>query len=495
MSKKNSTQRVRANQNQEEPKLPVGCWLLPLMFVSFLVASSIWQTRKPVYESLYVAQCEWIHHQNLRASIDRGDGFELKFDNLNGLNNAGSSLANPFEGDMTWVFGLDVDGETSNHFPAVPYLLFAGQFVTQTPEIFLSMLGTAFLAFGLTMLVNQVNQMFGIVAALISSGTMLADQFLLQAPILLTGDATMTGLLLVSVTIFLRAISPTAGEELRSGRYGSSRRSIWKWPIAGLLFGGAMLFRATTSLWLLVFLPALLIYLIVLRLKKDLPFLEFLDGQQNFPPTPKSVRRMGEPILLFAIGLLFAVSPWWICNCKVTKDFKPLGNEIQYKIIGSHNYGNTMDGNLNIRKVYSHRESLLLALVDEKAPIEKESFVAANHWNATVEWIEENPKLNRTMRIQRAWNHLGLNGLESRTRQAANLALVLGALIGCVISWRRFGFIVMILLVASTLVTALTWSDYGRLSLPIRPLLHASFAIGVASILAGKIFKRQPKRR
>ena len=360
------------NQNSkhlnEEHKLPVGCWFVSLLVVLFALMSSYRQTSAPFYTDTYVSQCDGVSFDNIRMNLALGEGFDLDFSDSMSFQNAAFAPANGKVMAANWMFSLDVDGETANHFPAVPYLMLVGQTASSDSRYFVAFLGTLLLAFALAILINQVRSMFGVLPAVLATLTLLTDSLLQQSPILITGDAIMAGLLILPVVVFLQAISPFGGTA--SARSGTQLpRSIWKWPISGLLLGAAMLFRPATSLWLIIIVLALVVALIARLIKKD------------FPP------RCHEAILLFSIGLMIAVAPWWIRNCKVTGEFKPLGNEIQQKIIGSHVYGSSVHGNLNIKEVIAHRESFLINRLElPESPIQKESLVAKVHWdkNASV---------------------------------------------------------------------------------------------------------------
>ncbi len=366
---------------------------------------------------------------------------------------------------------MDVDGPTSNHFPAVPILMEAGHLVSSGPWSGIASLGTLLLALALALLVNQIRNMFGFLPAIIAAITIFADVFLQQSPTLVTCDAWITALVIMSVVIFLQAVTPTqtpTHTSLAVPPGSRLPRSIWKWPIAGLLLGVSMLFRPSTSLWLAILLPCFVGFVVVMLVRKKLP------------------ARTGESFLLFSIGLLIVISPWWIRNCKVTGDFKPLGNEIQQKIIGAYVFGEPTQGNLNVDPIISSKERLLMEDVEWTDPIDKETFVATTHQERTQDWIKANSNAATGLMLNRVTNHLGITSQDPEYLERINLVLTIGALLGCVLTWRRFGFVVIALIAASTLVTALTWSDYGRLSLPIRPLLHAAFALGLTQWIPRK---------
>jgi hypothetical protein len=56
--------------------------------------------------------------------------------------------------------------------------------------------------------------------------------------------------------------------------------------------------------------------------------------------------------------------------------------------------------------------------------------------------------------------------------------LIFGVVIGCIASRQSFGWWVAVVIGMSVVTTMLTWSHYGRYSIPIRPLIQVGSAIG-----------------
>ena len=460
----------RSKQSSDDHPFPMGCWFVPLLFVLMMIASSVWQSKTSVYRDTFLSQYDAFYYHNLRENLVQGNGYELDFSEAN----IGASLESlpAFQGSrLNWIYSMDVDGPTTNHFPAVPILMEAGHLLTSGPWSGMVSFGTLLLALALALLVNQIRSMFGFLPATIAAVTIFADVFLQQSPTLVTCDAWITALVIMSFVVFLQAVSPTqtpTHTSLATPPRSQLPRSIWKWPMAGLLLGVSMLFRPSTSLWLAILLPCFVGFVVVMLVRKKLP------------------ARIGESFLLFSIGLLIVISPWWIRNCKVAGDFKPLGNEMQQKIIGAYVFGGPTQGNLNVESIILSKEKLLMEQTEWTDPIDKETFVATTHQERTQDWIKANPNAATGLMLNRVMNHFGITSQDPKYLERINLVLAIGALLGCVLTWRRFGFVVISLIAASTLVTALTWSDYGRFSLPIRPLLHAAFALGLTQWIPRK---------
>lgn len=98
---------------------------------------------------------------------------------------------------------------------------------------------------------------------------------------------------------------------------------------------------------------------------------------------------------------------------------------------------------------------------------------------AGMQWIRSNPEKVPQLAAAKALSHLALLGQPHRVLHLVNGLLLLGALIGVALSWRQFGFWVALATGLSILTAVVTWAHYGRFSLPVRPLWHASCAIGI----------------
>ena len=94
-------------------------------------------------------------------------------------------------------------------------------------------------------------------------------------------------------------------------------------------------------------------------------------------------------------------------------------------------------------------------------------------------WIGENLDKLPRLGLGRMLNHLGIiNENVPLWARAVNGLLLLGVVLGIVLDRRRMGFGIGLILFLSIATTVLTWSDYGRYLIPVRPILHCGCAIG-----------------
>jgi hypothetical protein len=108
---------------------------------------------------------------------------------------------------------------------------------------------------------------------------------------------------------------------------------------------------------------------------------------------------------------------------------------------------------------------------------EQEYWMGVDSSRRAREWAQENWEKLPLLMLKKAISHLGFY------RQPAPLLWInglmfFGAIVGCYSSRKTLGIWIAAIVALSTVSTMLTWSHYGRYSIPIRPLIHAACAVG-----------------
>ena len=318
--------------------------------------------------------------------------------------------------------------------------------------------------FSLALLLNQVRLQFGWPACLIATLILVADGVIFQSTLFRAGDPLITALIVLAFIVFVHGVNSAS----------VSRRSIWTWPIAGALLGATALFQPATNYWLLCIMLIWLGYGVFQLVRR-----------KSWGPPP-------EAFFLFWIGVFVVAAPWWIRNCKTTREFKPLGHAVGINLVGAYcDQSATAGGNLSVGTIVSVRNrELRAAKFADTELVEKEAYLSEIGVSTASQWIADHPEELPQLIVGRVANHFGLTQHQAPQQIAFNAVVLLGALVGCLFSWRRWGGIILMLIVISTLVTAATWSDFGRQLIPLRALIDVAFAIGVVSLI-GLLSKRQ----
>lgn len=440
---------------------PVGCWFVPMIFVIMFGVGWGWWSSQPAIISSAWANYEPVFHDNLLTNVRQG--FQLDFSNDLWLVKFGQLNS---VGQYSWMYAYNANGDTAAHFPGVPYLMAAGDYVSGQQSI-IGGFASFLLAFALAWLINTVRLQFGWAACGIATVVLISDGVIFQASGFQSGDTLVAALVALAFVGFIHGV----------GSAHLSRRSIWPWPFAGAMLGATTLFQPATNFWLLAILSI------------------WLGSSAYDLIRRRTLRIPAEACALFWIGVFVVAAPWWIRNCKVTGDFKPLGNTIGMNLVGAYcDESMHNGGNLDVNKIVKMREIQLIAasfhdaeLIEKEAYLDEFGFSTASQW--ALDHAAEVPQLV-TGRIA---NHFGFGQLQSVERLIFNAVILLGALIGCLLCWRRWGGVILTLVAISTLVTAATWSDSGRQLIPLRALIDVAFAIGVVSLFS--VIRQRPRSK
>ena len=201
----------------------------------------------------------------------------------------------------------------------------------------------------------------------------------------------------------------------------------------------------------------------------------------------RSLRNYLWPSLAIATVILMICGPWWARNVRLT-DFRGAGGfdqpiqltggyfdgvisnrgQIAYEII--RNVESTVSSGKRFRELdQPHREQAMADLAIKHA-----SGWLGRH-------LSEVPPL-----IQwKVLNHLNLT--KGSVQVSTNVLLLVLALVGCWLSRAPLGFWTAVLILMSVFTNAVTWSDGGYSSIPLRPLMAiaACYAI-VAGLCYGR---------
>lgn len=412
------------------------------------------RTELVVYESVF--------QDNLARSLQQGRGFELDFGDADWINQYSS---NNLAGEYDWIYSVGAVGKSSAYGPIMPYLYFASNrlFSSNHPVEFLTSL---VLAVAMAFFVSSLKQWFGWPVALVALLLLTAELRVLQSPALATGDGLLTAITVFAFILIVSGIQ----------RLDSEAHSVWTWPLAGCLLGATTYFRFQFSLWLIIILASGLLGILIRVVKGKKP------------------GRLLEAMALFCIGLFVVATAGWANNCRTTGRFQPLGESVRQYLVGGYCDASLENGgNLVIGAVLNNQELVTGAqsqLGVDLTNVELEHRIGSASIQKSNDWVSANSSRFPRLIASKIMTHIGFQKANSMFR-TTTLILISGlGLLGVVAYWRKIGIPVFVFVLSSLLVTGLTWSDHGRLALPIQPLLIGAAAAGAGWIF-GKLRERQ----
>ena len=375
------------------------------------------------------------------------------------INFSGSELIDEFtprnlSGQYDWIFGYEGDGKTTNHSPGIPFAkAVASRFGFRFSGAYL---GKWLFVIAFLFLTLQIFETYGGVATFAFIATVTVDQWIQTAGHEFMLMSSMT----LAFAFAFRAINAPEG----------SSRPIWNWPLAGIFFGISTMFRDTITLVFVLAVALGLCWCVVDLIRK------------------RSSKKLFEHVALFVIGFIIVALPWWARNCRLAEKFVPLGGAVNTKMItGYSDEAIENDGNIRFDELLKKREQFMITAMGETL-VENELAFAGEMGQEAEDWRTDNQNRLFSLAASKATNHLGLAGLLNSTsnqilNSGFNLGLLIIGLIGCIVCWRQFGGLTVILVFSSVVVTALTWSNHGSYFLPYRPMLHFAIAAGLGTIL------------
>ncbi|MEQ1904765.1 MAG: hypothetical protein ABL888_11310 [Pirellulaceae bacterium] len=425
--------------------------------IVFIAAISFWVARS--YEPFTAGlgrQRDDVYFENIAFHLARGEGVMLDFTN--------EEWRRPFDeanqaGENNWILAQRVRGITTSRSPGFPLLMAAVYQVAGRNWVAVRVVNVAILAVALTLLVRVVVRYFGWGIGGLALLTLLGDAFVLQ-----TASQLMTESLATAVTCFLfvAVVELTAREESGGAETREHKRQrLWPWLGVGLLYGFGILVRANLNAWLALICVGL--GAIVLgRLWRRIPLGPLL-----------------VPAVAFGLGVALIAAPWWIRNCVLTRAFGPSGTSGTFSLAGAYcDKAFSNGGNWDEETVLGSQQRSLQrpGFLSHSLP-EQEFLMAEDSRQMARDWVAKNLEKLPVLALKRAQSHLGFYG-HPEWLMFLNGLLIFGAVIGCIASRQSFGWWIAVVIGMSVLTTMLTWSHYGRYSIPIRPLIHVGSAIG-----------------
>ncbi len=402
-----------------------------------------------------------VFFENIGWQISQGQGLRVDFTDRDWQQ---AYRRVNLEGQHDWILNFRQQGVTAAWSPGLPCLV-AGVYLLSDRDFLLVRLAIMVLmAAACGWLLLEVARRAGWLAAGIGLATLLLDRFVWQT----AGEFMPEGLMAAAATMLCGGAWLLGSE--------ADPDSIWTRLgcfAVGLLFGLATLLGASWGVWLLALTVGLVGWSAV----------SLLWGR-----LARAVNRGGvlKMKVAFLLGALLVAAPFWARNCLVTAGFAPFGTGGSMGIVGGYCDGALANfGNLDVSAVRRLKEQTLaevdvrgMSLGQQEYLIGIQSLAAAREW-ATANWS----KLPQLFGM-RVLSHLGFYA-QPLELQVANGLILFGAVLGCWSLRRSLGFWIGLLAILSLTTAALTWTQYGRCSIPLRPLLHVACGVGTVYFWSG----------
>lgn len=425
--------------------LSASIFLWSLCFLMLGSATAFWSLRecRGDLNAVPGAQADDVFYDNIAWNLSRGRGFSLGFSDWEWLR----PYRKVRDGvDRKVVLQHQTEGKTTSRAPAYPWLL-AGTWrilgrrwdVVRVSQIVLLSAGLA------GFLVWAGRRMGSRVLPLVASATLAADFSVLST----AGQLMTEPLAVLAIAMALVGVD-------RASQSGLKRQ----WLMAGMLFGVAILVRSTLVGWMVLGGLGYAAWLLWLLLRRRPVWLRLQQGTA------------------YGFGILLVCLPWWQRNCDRAGAFAPFGSAGSIGMAGGYCDGcQALNGNWFLPAVVEAQAAAektagfgLLSLAEQEHRIGAESSRRAR------EWMREHVRELPALAWNKALNHLAIQGGLPWPLTVVNLLLLGSAFAGSLLSLRGPGKWILIATSLSVLTTSLTWSHYGRFSIPIRPLWHLASA-------------------
>ncbi len=426
-------------------------WFRLLTFALFFAAIAGWiAVSNETFCGSPGRQGDDVYFENIAYHLAKGEG--IKYDFTDEHWRRPYHVANQ-AGQNDWIFYLQVRGVTTSRSPGFP-LLVAGVYKAfgrnwTAVRVVVAMM----LAAGLTLLIDCVVKYQGWLAGMLACATLLLDFFILQT----AGQFMTEGLGTVVICLLFCAIIHLTNQSPITSR----TKEILGWIGVGLIYGLGILVRANLNGWfalIMMSLAAMMLFEICRR---------------------RPVNWLTWPAAGFCAGVIVVAGPWWARNCVVTKAFAPFGTSGSFGIVGGYcdaAYAN--GGNWDpVIVIAAQQQTLGKPGILDKSLAEQEYEMGKDSNHMAQKWISENREKLPLLMFKKAVSHLGFYR-HPLPLVYLNALMFFGALIGCYASRKSLGFWVVVFVMLSVVTTMLTWSHYGRYSIPIRPLIHVACAVG-----------------
>lgn len=403
-----------------------------------------------------------VFFDNLAYNLSQGDGFKLDFTDERWK----QAFQDPLTGETCHpIVNLEVEGVTTTRSPGYPFFLamIYGVFGRRWDAVYVIQWIT--LCFGLTILLLSVSRKFGVVTGTLAAMTLAFDYGIMKTIGQVMSEAIATSLVCLTFCCLIWAWdghSKSEPVDADSIRQASQSRPVWRWAMLGLMFGILIQLRANCLAWLMVIITLSIPWAAIMAIRKKNPM------------------RFVIPCFIFMLTTIVVCLPWAYRNCSVVGKFQPLGMGADIGWVGGYSDAAfEQGGNWVLSDVIASQEQAL-----ETCPIKDQKLAVQEYYMGKLSrekgnrWAVENwHRLPRLMAFK-ALNHFALVNQTVTVVPLLNGLLLIGAMIGCLASWHRFGFWVALILFCSTVTTMLTWSHHGRYLIPLRPLIHCASAVG-----------------
>ncbi|MEQ1903731.1 MAG: hypothetical protein ABL888_06075 [Pirellulaceae bacterium] len=193
----------------------------------------------------------------------------------------------------------------------------------------------------------------------------------------------------------------------------------------------------------------------------------------------RSIPKFLWPSLAMATVILLVCGPWWVRNAQLTNLGGAWGYDLPIQLTGGYfddvivNRGQIAYGPIRIVES-SISSGKRYRELDQP---HRERAMADLAFKHTFGWLGRNLSQVPPLIQWKVLNHLNLT--KSPIQVGANGLLLVLAFLGCWMSRVPLGFWIAALILISVLTNAVTWSDGGYSSIPLRPLIAiaASYAI------------------
>lgn len=386
-----------------------------------------------------------VFYENLAFNMSQGRGFEFDFTD--------EQWREPYEsvnadGSNDWFFKLQVEGPTTVRAPAFPWVASVLYRMFGRSWTAVYVFNTVVLSLGMNWLLVFLARRYGMLVAGFALVTLCVDFSVLQM-----GNQFMTEAM---GTALMALLFCCIG-------FASSMRLAGNWLLVGLVFGVTLLTRSNLVAWLFE-ISTLVVALCLWRAIRRQPW-----------------KLIAASTIAFGLGALVVAAPWWHRNNEVTGHFCPFGTAGSIGMTGGYCDGALeKSGNWDPENVVRCQAWTVANLdLSNRTLAEQEYLMGKESSREARAWMADNTDKLLRLGLGRMLNHLGIiNDRIPMWAKMANGLLLLGVALGVFIDRRGLGFWVGLILFLSIATTMLTWSDYGRYLIPVRPLLHCGCAIG-----------------
>lgn len=420
---------------------PITIW-----FVVFAALGLVWGgANSDWFRRLPGAAPDEVPYENLAFHLNQGSGFELDFDAPDWIQPYRSANLKPQT--PTEIETFHVHGSTSIYPPAFPLLMSTTYRIAGRQWWLIRVLNALMLATGVSFLLRfAVRQFRTHWIAWIATLTIILDYGILQTVSQILPQSL--AILLLSLLLVTVSLAHETGK-------------LVYWALAGWWFGWYLLTCVNSHFWLLMILGLLPIVFVSWWISARSPWM-FGAGALSFL------------LVVFCLG-----APWWVRNCSLTGEWEPFGCAGNIGWTGGY-----------CDQAYENWGNQYLPNVANLAPTIMRSKGAQNWTLAEQEhamgevskrrahlWITGNlGRLPKLMGMKIA-SHFGVVHSIHWSIGLAQGMLLVSAVIGCFSAKRPLGFWIGMILIMSAVTTGVTWSDNGRESIPIRPMMHLASAL------------------